>query len=398
MASRGSLDALLGRLFENGTELELRGGLNFIGISLTANEAEDRYDLEIDVESISAAGSSGAVQYNDAGVFAGAALVTIVDSGNGIKAAHFDGPGTVPGSGHWRLPHGFLALALNADEDQIVPLMRWGVFLDGLLYFGSSSSDTGKVESIRWGVDVGGDFVWEVDGAGVASLGATGVMAATAFAGSGTVASDGTFRFGNDVGGAVGRTTGGDPVLVSGYIDGSNNSLYGRRTGPYVCAGNTAWWIDDAGTYYWRGDDGAADTDWMALSAAGVNLLGRLLIGVTNLGCNTINGATVAAPVEGAQITTTATINVGQGNNRTVTAAGGAYAITLGTTGSPFTGEIISLICSNSLANAVTVTNGGGGGGNIGPSGGTMPSGAKLVCDFVYDGTDWSLAGVKRLA
>lgn len=218
------------------------------------------------------------------------------------------------------------------------------------------------------------------------------------FDGPDTVADAGTFRAGNNVGGYVARRTDGGPVLVGGYIDGANSALYGRRTGPYVTAENVAVYVDSAGVFYWRGDDGVTETDWMALSSAGLSLGNRILDGITNIAnITSIKGATVAAPVEGAQITTTATINVSQGNNRTVTAAGGAYAITLGTTGSPFTGEIISLVCSNSLANAVTVTNGGGGGGNIGPSAGTMPSGAKLVCDFVYDGTDWALAGVKRI-
>ncbi len=110
-------------------------------------------------------------------------------------------------------------------------------------------------------------------------------------------------------------------------------------------------------------------------------------------GITSVNGATVCAPVEGAVITTTATINVSQGNQRTVTAAGGAYAITLhASTGSPYTGESITLVCATALANAVTVTNGGAGGTNIGFSGGTLPSGFKGAASFYFDGTNWALS------
>lgn len=112
-------------------------------------------------------------------------------------------------------------------------------------------------------------------------------------------------------------------------------------------------------------------------------------------GVDSINGAKVAAPVQGTAVTTTATINVSGGNNYDVTAAS-AYTLTLGTSGSPITGEIISLRTTNSLANAITITNGGGGGGNIGPSSGTLPASVKGVYDFRYDGTNWVYAGMKR--
>jgi hypothetical protein len=135
----------------------------------------------------------------------------------------------------------------------------------------------------------------------------------------------------------------------------------------------------------------------------GVNA-GGAVTGVTALTANsaTIGGAIVAAPVQGTAVTTTATITVAGGNNYVVSSAGGAYTLTIGTGGTPYIGEVITLICAAALANAITVLNGGAGGTNIGPGAGAdsgkIPAGTKLVCDFRFDGTNWALAGVKRLA
>jgi hypothetical protein len=136
---------------------------------------------------------------------------------------------------------------------------------------------------------------------------------------------------------------------------------------------------------------------------AGTNLTGggdlsanrTLALVATLTGITSINGSVVAAPVQGTAITTTATITVAGGNNYDVTAAGGAYAITLGTT-SAIVGEIITLRTTNALANAVTVTNGGAGGGNIGPASGTMQASVKGVYDFRFDGTNWVYVGCKH--
>jgi hypothetical protein len=40
------IESLLGKIYNDGEELELLGGLNFIGLTLTKNEAENRYDIE----------------------------------------------------------------------------------------------------------------------------------------------------------------------------------------------------------------------------------------------------------------------------------------------------------------------------------------------------------------
>lgn len=43
------LDAMFGRIFDNGTELELLGGLNFVGFTIAADTANGRYTIAIDV-------------------------------------------------------------------------------------------------------------------------------------------------------------------------------------------------------------------------------------------------------------------------------------------------------------------------------------------------------------
>jgi len=269
---RTALDAYLGRILDDGDELELLGGLNFIGFVITPNTVSGYYSLTPDMS---------AVDYTDADL---AGLNSISFGPTAAATAHVN-----VGAGDDGAAITVIA-GLAADGLSTIPLFRWGAFGDNIL--------------------------------------------------------------------AIGTTT----TLASIYMRSLTSQL---------------WTIGS-----------------MTMSATANAVAGLDLTGVAK-----IDSATVAAPVEGAQITTTATINVGQGNNRTVTAAGGAYAITLhASTGSPYTGEVISLVCSNALANAVTVTNGGAGGGNIGPSGGTLPSGAKLVADFKFDGTNWALAGVKRIS
>jgi len=293
--ARTWLDGETGRLFDDGEELEILGGQNFIGFTIERDDVNNRYNIT------NAAGAPSSDDVSNESGVAGATVTLALDE-------------------------------LAADIAAIS-----GV---------SSSRNLIAGAGLTGGGDLSADRTFTV------AANADGTIVVNA----------------NDI--QVG-------VLVAGNF--ANNTIALAR-------------LANAGAAGFVGATGAGA--WGALTGTqAAALLAGPITGIT-----TLNGATVAAPVEGAQITTTATINVGQGNNRTVTAAGGAYAITLGTTGSPYTGEILSLVCSNSLANAVTVTNGGGGGGNIGPSGGTMPSGAKLVCDFVYDGTDWALAGVKRLA
>jgi len=68
----------------------------------------------------------------------------------------------------------------------------------------------------------------------------------------------------------------------------------------------------------------------------------------------TINGATVVAPTEGAEITTTAQVGVDGGSLRKISSAGGSYSITLDYDGSPLNGEGITFYCLAALANAIS--------------------------------------------
>jgi hypothetical protein len=73
---------------------------------------------------------------------------------------------TVSGTGLIRVAHngGTILSGRNNANTQDVPLIRWGAFVTDLLYIGSTSSDAGKVSSLRLGVNTGGDFRFEVNG------------------------------------------------------------------------------------------------------------------------------------------------------------------------------------------------------------------------------------------
>jgi hypothetical protein len=260
-------EAILGKLYNNGTELELLGGLNFkSGIKATADFANGRYDVAIDSQSAS-----------------------------GIAATHFDGPGAV--------------------------------------------------------------------------------------------GSNGVFRAANDAGGYVAvKSDGTSTVLVGGYVDSFNNTLYGRGTGPYVAPGNTAWYVLSGGSFFFRVN--GETTEWQ-FSATQLDCFGNDLANVGRL-----NGATVAAPVEGTALTDAAqTLAVAGGNNYVqAVALTASRTKTLSNTG-PETGEVITIIRTTTAAFTMPIVNGGVGGGT--PY--TFPVSAKRVADFRFDGVNWVLAGVKRL-
>lgn len=313
-----ALDALLGRLFDDGDELELLGGINWIGFTIERDDANNRYDIT------SAVGSLDSDDISNVSAVSGATV----------------------------------SAALNTLNTAV----------------------------------------------GLRALAATQVIAGAGLTGGGTLGADRTLN----VAAADGTiTVNADSIQVGTLVAGnySNNTIaLARLVNASAQFQIVARKTSSGGAW----EDCSRSELGLALSAttitAGTNLTGggdlsanrTLNVSATLTGITSINGATVAAPTEGAQITTTATINVTQGSNRTVTAAGGAYAITLATTGA-ITGDVLSLICSNALANAITVTNGGGGGGNIGPSAGTMPASAKRVYDYRYDGTNWAYSGSKLL-
>lgn len=96
-------------------------------------------------------------------------LLTIIAGG----AIAYGGTPATAGFNRYGHNTGSVAVGRNNANTQNVPLVRWGAFVTDMLYFGSSSSDAGKVASMRWGVDTGGTFVWEVNGASVGQLDAT---------------------------------------------------------------------------------------------------------------------------------------------------------------------------------------------------------------------------------
>lgn len=102
--SRPFFDAMFGRMLDDGEELEFRGGTNFIGFVIEADEAEDVYNITPSLEGAAAPGDDTQVIYNSADALAAAAGVTIVDGGNGLQVAtYFRGPSTVGPDGVFRV-------------------------------------------------------------------------------------------------------------------------------------------------------------------------------------------------------------------------------------------------------------------------------------------------------
>lgn len=116
------------------------------------------------------------------------------------------------------------------------------------------------------------------------------------------------------------------------------------------------------------------------------------------VGVDTINGCTVAAPIEGANIGADITVDPSDGNDFVID-PGWTGTITLGTGSAIYGREIITLKRLVASADAITILNGGPGGGNIGPDGNDFPASVPLVCDYVQDlgSGNWSLAATKRL-
>lgn len=131
--------------------------------------------------------------------------------------------------------------------------------------------------------------------------------------------------------------------------------------------------------------------------SAGANLTGggdlstnrsfALLADLT--GMSSINGAKIAAPVQGAAISASATCVAASGSNYDFSATA-AYNITLGTAGA-LTGEVLSFRASATLGATVGFVNGGASGGTLGSYNGIKP-----ILDFRYDGTNWSGPSLKR--
>jgi hypothetical protein len=335
----GYYNALLGKLFNNGTAMPLRGGLNFIG--LVIEPSQYGYDISPDM--------AASQLDNDSGV-SGSTVADALDTLNGevttntaIIATNTTKIANLTVSGAGALPY------VSGTPGTYTATAHWTT--DGTSLIADSSG------LMKW--DVGANETYPTGGfirvgfRTVANGGATVIQG---------IGENGT------TGVQILRWNTEDGVILFG----ANNSSCKKFAATTTSTGShehrfgaTAEWVFTA-----------AQLD--ATSGAIVNLAA-------------LNGAYPIVPVEGTAITTTATINVSQGNQRAVTTSGAGYTITLGTTGSPYTGEGIWLYCSTATNAAVTITNGGGGGGNVGFSSGTIPSGFKGVCRFAYDGTNWAL-------
>jgi hypothetical protein len=384
------LDAMFGVLSDNGTELELLGGLNFIGFTIVADPENNRHNITATGGGGGGGGGSTVASgiTNDSSVIGATvkdALNTLLSTAN-TNATNISTNGTkitaltVAGAG--KLPY-------VSGTPGTYSASVWTT--DGTNLSGVGTIACGAVTST--GV---GTFVGIVAGgavSGVTTLAMTGALTGA------TAITAGVLNVG---GGTIG--TGGDINLdaaadVYGKNTGAGSSRLLGWGGADLSLGDNTW----AGTQTIYLDCGATGfhvlrhngTNHFATSVAGTVFSngGGVLTGVVS-----INAASVVAPVQGTAVTTTVTLQIGNGSEYDVTAAGGAYAITLGTTGVA-DGDMFILRATNALANAVTITNGGTGGGNLGPSG-VMTSAVKATYYYYYDGTAtaWKYSGRVRCA
>lgn len=98
-----SFDALLGRILDNGEEVELRGGLNFIGVTITENESLNC--LNVNFTGIEA-GSNNRIPFCAEGTFAYNASFAFDPIANTL---------TIPAA--MRIVSNSLALIVNAAAD-----------------------------------------------------------------------------------------------------------------------------------------------------------------------------------------------------------------------------------------------------------------------------------------
>lgn len=428
------LDAMFGQIENDGTELELLGRLNFIGFTITTDTANKRHNIEVTAvggastsdDVTNESGVTGATVTaaldaldaamsalnasdinNDSASVSGATVADALDaldaaiSGGGTPTtrvltagAGMTGGGDLSADRTFNVAAANGTITVNADSIQVGTLLAANfdnntVALARLVNAGAQFRIVGRKTAAAG--------AWEdctlaelgITTTGLGAVPTTRTLTAGAgLTGTGDLSADRTFAV----------------VAADGTITVNADSIQVGTVGNTNLADNTvalARLVNAAAQYDFVMRKTAGAGAWELGSRADLvaALVAQTLssLTVTALTATTLNGATVAAPTEGTAITTTATIAVGSGVNYKVTAAGGAYTITLGTAGSFLVGTIVTLVCTNALANAITVLNGGPAAGNIGPSSGTMPAGTKGAYDYRWNGTNWEYSAMKPI-
>jgi hypothetical protein len=392
--ARSTLDAFLGRIQDDGSEIEIGSGLNFIGLTVALNAATGF----IDVTNTASAPSSDDVS-NESGV-TGATVTEALDALEAEIVAVAGVPTTrTITAGAGLTGGGDLSANRTIDVaagDATITVSANSIAV-GTLTNANSPTNTLGLNKL---VNAGAQF--DIIGRKTTSAGAwedctrtelhlaldtVTLTAGAGLTGGGDLSTNRTFTVVANADGTI--TVNADDIQVGTLVAGnyaSNTIALAKLTN--ATAQNR--WIQRVSS-----SGGAWEEATGAQVLAGLSGGTIAALTATALTCTTINGTTVAAPTEGTALTNAdQTLTVAGGNNYVQsTALTVSRTKTLGTTGSPETGEVITIYRSDAAAFTMPIVNGGGGGGTMY----TFPVSVKRVVDFRYDGTNWVLAGVKRV-
>ncbi len=393
------LDATFGVIFDNGTELEVLGGLNFIGFTITEDAENGRHNISvagaatssdevsnesdvsgatvtdaldtllgaIAVHTSAIATNTSNIATNTSNIATNTASISTLNGRTLTAGAGLTGGGTLSADRTFNVAAADSTITVNADSIQV-----------GTIGNGNLSNNTITLARL---VNAGAqyDFLARKSASGGAWEDCTATESRAALLADGV-----GFLMAHNTVGLVGVRSGGgtNPNLIRWGVSGTNWLSIGDNT-QLDTVSNRALTAHD-----WRLNSA------LILQLNPTTLDFTSTVSLTNL--PGINGAKVAAPVEGTALTDAdQTLTVAGGNDYTQsTALTASRTKTLGTTGSPETGEIITIKRFTTAAFTMPVVNGGAGAGTLY----TFPSGGKRVADFRYDGTNWVFLGAKRLA
>lgn len=407
------LDATFGVLFDEGEELEILGGINFVGFTITADAENSRHNIAVDPATLGFAASD---IDNDSADVSGTkvsdaldALYALIQSVDGsdvpnnrtiTAGAGLTGGGDLSADRTITVAAADSTITVNADSIQVGTIGNSNLS-DNTVALARLANATAQYDFVMrtssgagaWQRGARADLVLAIDAQHVAT--SFGAPFFKVGASGGTYPTSGAVRhaFVNNAGGGVTLNRGikedgsTEASLTKWNADGTNWYTIGASPGGVNAIATIL--LRCATSVVVEVGGGTIGT-W---AATGLALNTRALSGVT-----TLNGASVGAPTQGTAITTTATIDVSAGAKYNVSSAGGAYTITLGTGGSLKDGETVTLRTTAALANAITVANGGTGGGNLGPDSGTIAAGMHAEYYYYYDGTAtaWKYGGRQR--